>query len=197
MIDITNLAVPAPLLSKMAHLGVSVVVNRLNHSEAISPIKAEGISLVSFDGKIKHFADYDQSSVDSGNIIESLGQHAKVVGFDTKGVVAIGVYRFVKGDTVLTCNSQFAKNELMGFAYVTPDYLAQKYGDNFTIGDGMELTMTIDEALRNLTAWQCNEIYKIKFIKDGKVILSSKNYYNADMTESLINGILHRVDFSG
>ena len=191
-IDITQLAVEPTLLANVAFMGFSVEVRRLHHFETETPVKAEGITLVGFDGKIKHFSDYDQASSGVNNILDDLAHHAQVTGIDTTSSIAIGVYRFAKHDTVLTCNPSYKKNELMGLAYVTKDYLDEHFGDTFTIEDSMRLTMRIDDALKNLTAWQCDNIYQITFSKNDTPLLKSKIYYDADMTGDLINNLLER-----
>ena len=195
-IDITNLAVDPTLLANIAFAGASVEVRRIHHFEIDNPVKADGIKLVSFDGKIKHFADHDQASSGSDNILDDLAQHSKATGLDTTGAIAIGVYRYVKGDTVLTCNPAYKKNELMGLAYVTKDYLAENFGDDFTIEDSMRLTLRIDAALRNLTAWQCDNIYQISFSKNDTPLFKSKVYYSADMTDELITDLLDRINLT-
>ena len=196
MIDITNLAVPETLLANIAFKGASVAVKRLHHFETPNPVELEGVSLVSFDGKLKHFTKYDQASSGSESILDDLAKHAEIASVDTTGAIAIGVYRLVKDDTVLTCNPRFQKNELMGMAYVSQEYLTQKFGETFTIEDSMTLTMTIDEALRSLTAWQCDNIYKIIFTKNEMPLFTSKLYYDADRTEGLISGLMNQIDLS-
>ena len=194
MVNITTLAVPAYLLAKIAEKDVTVTVNRLHHFESANPLELEGIKLVSFNGKLKHFTEYDQAESGTGIIFNDLERHSQQTGLNTEGVLAVGVHRRTKGDDTLTCNPRFDKNELMGMAYVTPEYIAKAFGDNFGVGESMSLAMSIDEALRNLTSWQCDNIYQIKFSKDQQTIFTSPLYYDVARTEGLISGILKTLD---
>lgn len=189
--NITKLAVSQNLLTNVAYAGSEVVVRRFHHFDVPNPVKAEGITLVSFDGLLKDFSDYDQKSGSTGSVFDDLATHAKDTDIETTGAIAIYVYRLKKGDTIVTCNQYYKDNELMGMAYVSQDYLTQKFGKEFTIEDGVRLTMLIDQALRNLTQWQHDDIYNVVLTKADTSTLTSPLYYDVDRTEAIIIDMLN------